>query len=77
MIIIKQYPEDGVMKLCSIMQDLYDSAREEGRAEGRKQAIHEMVINMIKYELPFELIAKVADMSVEKVIAIGKANDVL
>ena len=72
--------------MSAIMQDLYDSAREEGRAEGRAEGIKigrtegrdecrtEITLSMLKLNQPVEFIAKVVNLPVEKVIAIGKAH---
>lgn len=74
--------DKGGVTVSAVMQDIYDLARVEGReaglAEGRKAGIEEgraeMIINMIKLNQPVEFIAKVANMPVEKVIAIAKAR---
>ena len=67
----------GVRKMSLIMQDIYDRARVEGIDIGREEGIREIIIGMLKFNQPVELIAKVANMPVEKIIAIGKAHALL
>ncbi len=71
----------GGVTVSAVMQDIYDLARVEGREagleEGRAEVIAEMIINMIKLNQPVEFIAKVANMPVEAIIAIGKAHALL
>lgn len=89
---VKETDKGGV-PVSSIMQNLYDLARVEGRKEGREggrvegraegrevgraEVIAEMIVNMLKLKQPVEFIAKVANMPVEKVIDIGKAHALL
>ena len=47
--------------------------REKGRAEGQV----ELILNMIKENVPFELIAKCSKLTVEKVRQIAKEHNLL
>ena len=71
----------GVRKLSLIMQDIYDIGREEGREKGLEEGIGigrtEIIVNMFKLNQPVEFIAKLANMPIEKVIAIGKAQGLI
>ena len=71
----------GVRKMSIIMQDIYDIGREEGIGIGREEGIDigrtEIIVNMFKLNQPVESIAKLANMPVEKVIAIGKAQGLI
>ena len=52
--------------MCSITQDIYDIGREEGKTE--------MIRNMLKYNQPVEMIARIAGCPVEKILEIAKSN---
>ena len=64
-----------------IMQDIYDIARiegrEEGREEGRDEVRNEMIVGMLEMKQPVELIAKIAKLPVERIIEIGKSNNLM
>ena len=55
------------------MCEVIERNRAEGRAEGRA----ELIINMLKNQMKPEQIAKIADMTVEHVVSIGKKATVL
>lgn len=55
------------------MCEVIERNRAEGRAEGRA----ELIINMLKNQMKPEQIAKIADMTVEQVVSIGKKAAVL
>ena len=55
------------------MCEVIERNRAEGRAEGRA----ELIINMLKNQMKPEQIAKIADMTVEQVVSIGKKVTVL
>lgn len=50
---------------------------ERNRAEGRIEGRAELIINMLKNQMRPEQIAKIADMTVEQIISIGKKAAVL
>ena len=60
-------------KGCEKCARLIERNRAEGRAEGRA----ELIINMLKNQMKPEQIAKIADMTVEQVVSIGKKVAVL
>ena len=47
------------------------------RADGRAEDRAEFIINMLKNQMKPEQIAKIADMTVEQVVSIGKKAAVL
>ena len=55
------------------MCEVIERNRTEGRAEGRAG----LIINMLKNQMKPEQIAKIADMTVEQVVSIGKKVAVL
>lgn len=61
--------EEGVREMCEVIE----RNRAEGCAEGRA----ELIINMLKNQMKPEQIAKIADMTVEQVVSIGKKAAVL
>ena len=63
-------------------QDLFEAAkfedgREQGRAEGRDEERGTMILNMLREKMPLELIAKVSNLSLEKVRELGKMHSLL
>lgn len=63
--------------MSKIMQDIYDQGREEAREEEREERNIAFVINMLKYNQPVELISKVLEMPVEKIVSIGKEKGLI
>ena len=63
----------GVREMCEVIE----RNRAEGRAEGRIEGRAELIINMLKNQMRPEQIAKIADMTVEQIISIGKKAAVL
>lgn len=61
--------EEGVREMCEVIE----RNRAEGRAEGRA----ELIINMLKNQMKPEQIAKIADMTVEQIVSIGKKAAIL
>ena len=65
--------EEGIEKGIDIgREEGIGIGRKEGIGIGREEGIGEMIIGMLKFNQPVELIAKIANMPVEKIIAIGK-----
>jgi len=58
-----------VREMCEVIE----RNRAEGRAEGRA----ELIINMLKNQMKPEQIAKIADMTVEQIVSIGKKAAIL
>ena len=65
--------EEGVREMCEVIE----RNRAEGRAEGRIEGRAELIINMLKIQMKPEQIAKIADMTVEQIISIGKKAAIL
>ena len=65
--------EEGVREMCEVIE----RNRAEGRAEGRIEGRAELIINMLKNQMRPEQIAKIADMTVEQIVSIGKKAAVL
>lgn len=61
--------EEGVREMCEVIERNRAEVRAEGRAE--------LIINMLKNQMKPEQIAKIADMTVEHVVSIGKKAAVL
>ena len=72
---LNQNPDEqgGINMYEWAFQERSDRARAEGRAEGQV----ELIINMIKENVPFELIAKYSKLTVEKVRQIAKEHNLL
>ena len=67
-------------------QELFESAkfeegleqgRAEGRAEGRDEERGVMILNMLREKMPVEMIAKVSNLSLEKVRELGRVHSLL
>ena len=63
-------------------QDLFEAAkfedgREQGRAEGRDEERGTMILNMLREKMPLEMIAKVSNLSLEKVRELGQMHSLL
>ena len=65
--------EESAREMCEVIE----RNRAEGRAEGRIEGRAELIINMLKNQMRPEQIAKIADMTVEQIISIGKKAAVL
>lgn len=72
---LNQNPDEqgGINMYEWAFQERSDRACAEGRAEGQV----ELIINMIKENVPFELIAKCSKLTVEKVRQIAKEHNLL
>ncbi|MDY5733393.1 MAG: Rpn family recombination-promoting nuclease/putative transposase [Succinivibrio sp.] len=72
---LNQNPDEqgGINMYEWAFQERSDRARAEGRAEGQV----ELIITMIKENVPFELIAKCSKLTVEKVRQIAKEHNLL
>ncbi len=55
----------------------FEEERAEGRAEGIKQAMESNIINMLKEKLQPSMVARITQMTVEEVTALGKQAGVL
>ena len=55
----------------------FEQGRAEGRAEGRDAGKVELILNMLREKMPLEMIAKVSDLSPDKVRELGKMHSLL
>ena len=63
-------------------QELFETAKfeeglEQGRAEGRDEERGVMILNMLREKMPLEMIAKVSNLSLEKVRELGRVHSLL
>ena len=67
-------------------QELFEAAKfeegleqglEQGRAEGRDEERGVMILNMLREKMPLEMIAKVSNLSLEKVRELGRVHSLL
>ena len=63
-------------------QELFEAAKfeeglEQGRAEGRDEERGIMILNMLREKMPLEMIAKVSNLSLEKVRELGRVHSML
>ena len=65
--------EEGVIEMCEVIE----RNRAEGRAIGLIEGKAELITNMLKNQMKPEQIAKIANMTVEQIISIGKKAAVL
>ena len=65
--------EEGVREMCEVIE----RNRAEGRAEGRAEERAKFITNMLMNQMKPEQIAKIANMTVEQIISIGKKTAVL
>ena len=54
-----------------------ERGRAEGRAEGRDEERGVMILNMLREKMPIEMIAKVSNLSLEKVRELGRMHSLL
>ena len=54
-----------------------ERGRAEGRLEGRDAGRAEMILNMLREKMPLEMIAKISELSLDKVRELGKMHSLL
>ena len=68
-------------EMCEVIERNRAEGRAEGRIEGRAIGLiegkAELITNMLKNQIKPEQIAKIANMTVEQIISIGKKAAVL
>ena len=69
--------EEGVREMCEVIERNRAEGRAEGRAIGLIEGRAELITNMLKNQMKPEQIAKIANMTVEQIISIGKKAAVL
>ena len=65
--------EEGVNKMCEIMQEAYN----EGIAEGATNARIDMIIELLKEKQPLDLIVKISKFSIDRIKEIAKENNLV
>lgn len=71
--------EEELMTMCNLSTGIYEEALERGRAEGIKQGIEQgieqgklnMILEMLKRELPVETIAQISKFPIKKIKELG------
>ena len=69
--------EEGVREMCEVIERNRAEGRAEGRAIGLIEGKAELITNMLKTQMKPEQIGKIANMTVEQIISIGKKAAVL
>ena len=69
--------EEGVREMCEVIERNRAEGRAEGRAIGLIEGKAELITNMLKNQMKPEQIAKIANMTVEQIISIGKKAAIL
>ena len=75
--------EEELMTMCNLSTGIYEEALERGRAEGIKQGIEQgieqgklnMILEMLKRELPVETIAQISKFPIKKIKELGTKYD--
>ena len=65
------------MKLQEMQDFGYNKGKTDGKIEGKIEGRAELISNMLKNQMKPEQIAKIANMTVEQIISIGKKAAVL
>ena len=65
------------MKLQEMQDFGYNKGKTDGKIEGKIEGWAELITNMLKNQMKPEQIAKIANMTVEQIISIGKKADVI
>ena len=58
--------------MCRALEDLVKESIAEGEAKGKKEGIKEIVINMLKKNLPRDMIAELSGFSLDEISAIAE-----
>lgn len=73
--------DEGVNKMCEIIEKYKNEGRAEGlatgRAEGAAEKEHSMIISMLKNKISMEQIISITGLTMEKITSIGKQAAVL
>ena len=64
-------------EMCEVIERNRAEARAEGRAEGRMEERYEIVTDMLRDGMNISTVARIAKMTDEQVMAIGKKAAVL
>lgn len=69
--------EEGARNMCEAMEMLTDEAEMRGMERGMEQGKTAVILGMLKEKLPLEMIARVSDISMDKICEIGKMHHLL
>ena len=73
--------DEGVNKMCEIIEKYKNEGRAEGlatgRAEGAAEKEHSMIISMLKNKISMEQIISITGLTMEKITSIGKQAAIL
>mgnify|MGYP000924091088 FL=1 len=64
--------EEELMTMCNLSTGIYEEALERGRAEGIEQGKLDMILEMLKRELPVETIAQISNFPIKRIKELGK-----
>ena len=67
--------EEELMTMCNLSTGIYEEALERGRAEGIEQGKLDMILEMLKRELPVETIAQISKFPIKKIKELGTKYD--
>ena len=71
--------EEELMTMCNLSTGIYEEALERGRAEGIERGIErgklDMILEMLKRELPVETIAQISKFPIKKIKELGTKYD--
>lgn len=71
--------EEELMTMCNLSTGIYEEALERGRAEGIERGIEQgkldMILEMLKRELPVETIAQISKFPIKKIKELGTKYD--
>ena len=65
------------MKLQEMQDFGYNKGKTDGKIEGKIEGRAELITNMLKNQMKPEQIGKIANMTVEQIISIGKKAAIL
>ena len=63
--------EEELMTMCNLSTGIYEEALERARAEGIEQGKLDMILEMLKRELPVETIAQISKFPIKKIKELG------
>ncbi len=64
---VEDEKREGENNVCEAIRQIKEEERAEGRDEGRKQATHDVICNMLKKQLSLEEIAELTGVALEEI----------
>ena len=61
----------------AVREEGWEQGAAQGREEGREEEKSAFIIGMLKEKLPLEMIARVSDISMDKIREIGRRHSLL